>query len=93
MYEDIQDIFDVKIYVETDLNVRKERFMSRAVNARNQDLENAQKHWDYILDAGQKYVVPSRDNMDIILNGDCDLAYFAQILEYLYTITNNFESN
>ncbi len=91
MYEPIQDIFDIKIFVEADEEIRKERFMSRAVNARNQDLENAQKHWEYVLDAGKKYIIPSRDNMDIILNGDCNLPYFTQILEYLYTITNNFQ--
>ena len=91
MYDEIQDIFDIKIYVETDENIRKERFISRAVNARNQDPENAQKHWEYIQDAGKKYILPARPNMDIILNGDCNLPYFTQILEYLYTITNNFE--
>lgn len=91
MYDDIQDIFDIKIFVETDEEIRKERFMSRAVNARNQSYENALKHWEYIQDAGKKYIIPSRPNMDIILNGDCNLPYFTQILEYLYTITNNFQ--
>ena len=91
MYEGIQDVFDIKIYVETDVEIRKERFMSRAVNNRNQSLENALKHWEYIQDAGKKYILPARDNMDIIVNGDCNLPYFTQILEYLYTITNNFE--
>ncbi len=91
MYESIQDVFDIKIFVETDEEIRKERFMSRAVNARNQDPENALKHWEYIQDAGKKYITPSRPYMDIILNGDCNLPYFTQILEYLYTITNNFQ--
>lgn len=93
MYEAIQDVFDIKIYVETDVEIRKERFMSRAVNTRNQDAENALKHWEYVQEAGQKYITPSRKNMDIILNGDCNLPYFTQILEYLYTITNNFQKN
>lgn len=92
MYDAIQDVFDIKIFVETDEEIRKERFISRAVNARNQDPENALKHWNYILEAGKKYIVPSRENMDIILNGDCNLPYFTQILEYLYTITNNFQN-
>lgn len=91
MYEAIQDVFDIKIFVETDIEIRKERFMSRAVNNRNQDMENALKHWEYVLEAGRKYITPSRSKMDIILNGDCNLPYFTQILEYLYTITNNFE--
>ena len=92
MYGDNKDIFDVKIYIETDLEIRKERFMKRAYMERNQDLENAKKHWEYILGAGEKYIKPYRADADIILNGDSNLDYFAQILEYFYTITNNFDN-
>ena len=91
MYKDIKDIFDIKVYVETDIDIRRDRFMTRAYTERNQDLENAKKHWEYILGAGEKYVKPARNEADIILNGDTNLAYFCQILEYIHTITNNFE--
>lgn len=91
MYEDIKDIFDIKVYVETDLELRRERFMTRAYTERNQDLENAKKHWEYILVAGEKYVKPAKEYADIIINGDTNLAYFCQILEYIHTITNNFQ--
>ena len=90
MYKDIKDIFDIKVYVETDIDIRRDRFMTRAYTERNQDLENAKKHWDYILVAGEKYVKPARDEADIIINGDSNLLYFSQILEYIHTITNNF---
>ena len=92
MYKDIKDIFDIKVYVETDIDIRKERFLKRAYTERNQALEEAKKHWEYILGAGEKYVKPARAEADIILKGDTNLAYFSQILEYIYTITNNFES-
>ena len=39
----------------------------------------------------KKYVKQYRQNADIIINGDTDLEYFAQILEYMHTITNNFD--
>ena len=91
MYGNNSDIYDIKVYVETDINIRKERFMHRACTERNQDIDNAKKHWDYIMVAGEKYVKPYRDSADIIINGDSDLIYFSQILEYFYTITNNFE--
>ncbi len=91
MYKDLKDIFDIKVYVETGIDIRRDRFMTRAYTERNQDLENAKKHWDYILVAGEKYVKPAREEADIILNGDSNLLYFSQILEYIHTITNNFE--
>ena len=92
MYKDVKDIFDIKVYVETDINVRRERFMKRAYTERNQALDEAKKHWDYILGAGEKYVKPHRKEADMVLNGKADLKYFAQILEYIHTITNNFTS-
>ena len=92
MYGDNKDIFDVKVYVETDLEIRKQRFLKRAYTERNQDLENAKKHWEYILGAGERYVKPYRNQSDIIINGDTNLSYFSQILEYIHTITNNFDA-
>lgn len=91
MYKDVKDIFDIKVYVETDINIRRERFMKRAYTERNQALDEAKKHWDYILGAGEKYVKPAREEADIIINGDTNLTYFSQILEYIHTITNNFD--
>ena len=92
MYVENKDIFDVKVYVETDLEIRKHRFLRRAYTERNQDLENAKKHWEYILGAGEKYVKPYRNQSDIIINGNTNLNYFSQILEYIHTITNNFDT-
>ena len=91
MYNDVKDIFDIKVYVETDINIRRERFLKRAYTERNQALDEAKKHWEYILGAGEKYVKPAKAEADIILNGDTNLTYFCQILEYIYTITNNFD--
>ena len=92
MYEKVKDVFDIKIYVETDNEIRRSRFVSRAVEERNQDVENAMKHWNYISNAGEKYVKPFRKEADLVLNGNSDLKYLAQILEYIYMITNNFEN-
>lgn len=90
MYKDVKDIFDVKIYIEADCEERRRRFFCRAVE-RNQDAENAQKHWDYIQIAGEKYIQPFKAEADMVINGNSDLDYFSQILEYIHTITNNFE--
>lgn len=93
MYEKVKDVFDIKIYVETDNELRKNRFIARAIEERNQSEENALKHWDYIAQAGEKYVKPFRQDADLVLNGNSNLDYFSQILEYIYNITNNFEQD
>lgn len=89
MYKDVKDVFDIKVYIDVDYEERKQRFMNRAVQ-RNQNEENAQKHWEYIKLAGQKYVQPAKNEADFILNGNADLVYFSQILEYIHMTTNNF---
>ena len=91
MYDEVKDVFDIKIYVETENELRKTRFMTRAVEERNQSVENAQKHWDYISEAGNKYVKPFRKEADLVLNGNANLKYVAHILEYIYDITNNYQ--
>lgn len=88
-YSQVQNAFDIKIYIDLDNKTRRKRFMDRA-KIRNQDHENALKHWDYVCNAGKKYVIPTKQNCDIIANGECDLEYFAQILGYINLITNNF---
>lgn len=90
MYKDVKEIFDIKIYIEVDFEERKRRFLNRAID-RNQNEENAQKHWEYLKNAGQKYVQPAKNEADLVLNGNADLVYFSQILEYIHTITNNFQ--
>lgn len=90
MYKDVKDIFDIKIYIEVDCCEREKRFMNRAIE-RNQDQENAQKHWEYVMSAGQKYVQPVKSEADMVICGNADLDYFSQILEYIHTITNNFQ--
>ena len=91
MYRNVKDIFDVKIYIETQEDIRRERFIKRAEAERNQNKKNALKQWKYLISAGRKYVIPCREFADLVLDGNSDLNYFDQILEYIYTITNNFQ--
>ena len=89
IYDKVSDIFDIKVYIELDENIRKERFLKRAVQ-RNQDEPNAIKHWNYIQGAGKKYVSSHKNECDIIINGECDLEYFSEMIKYIHLITNNF---
>jgi len=90
MFEDVREIFDVKIYIEADEEVRKKRFLKRACTERNQSRENALKHWDYLKEKGCFYVKSCEKTADFVLNGCSDLKYFVQILEFIHTTTNNY---
>lgn len=91
MFEPVRDLFDIKIYVEVERKTRRKRFLERAKD-RNQDRENALKHWEYVENAGKKYIKPAKDFSDIVVNGECDLEYFSQVIEFINHITNSFEN-
>lgn len=89
MYNNVYDLFDIKIYIDIDREEQKERFLSRAAS-RNQNRENALKQLSYIRSASEKYILPHKHKWDIIVNGSVSIPYFEQIVEYLYGVTNNF---
>ena len=90
MYDNVYDLFDIKIYIDIDRDEQEERFLARAAS-RNQNRENALKQLKYIREASEKYILPHKHKWDIIVNGTVSIPYFEQIIEYLYGITNNFE--
>ncbi len=91
MFEPVRDLFDIKIYVDTTKKTRRKRFLNRA-ESRNQDMENALKHWNYIEEAGKKYIQPAMEFSDIIINGEADIEYFVQVVEFINHITNSFQN-
>ena len=90
MYDNVYDLFDIKIYIDIDRKEQEERFLARAVT-RNQNRENALKQLKYIREASEKYILPHKHKWDMIVNRTVSIPYFEQIIEYLYGITNNFE--
>lgn len=53
MYDNVYDLFDIKIYIDIDRNEQEERFLARAAS-RNQNRENALKQLKYIREASVK---------------------------------------
>lgn len=92
MYGDVADLFDLKLYVDIDPEIQEKWFVYRAQTSRNQNEENARKQLAYVREASKKYILPKKDNSDIIINGASSLEYFSQIINYIYTITNNFSA-
>ncbi|MBQ3310910.1 hypothetical protein IJG72_02410 [bacterium] len=68
MLDDISDLFDVKIYVETDDYTRKDRMLKRAPN-RGHSPSVALQQWEMVKAAGEKYVKPFKEKCDIVLEG------------------------
>ena len=62
---------NLKIFVDTDANVRLERLIKRDTKERGLDIEYIMSKYENTLKPmHDKYVEPSKKNADIILNGD-----------------------
>lgn len=92
MYSPVSELFDVKLYVDIDPEIQEKWFLYRAQTSRNQNEENARKQLAYVRKASKKYILPKKDASDVIINGASSLSYFSQIIEYIFTITNNFSN-
>ena len=90
MYGEVKDLLDVKVFIKTSDEKRRQRFLERA-GERNQSEENALKYWDYVQTLGEKYVKPCKKEADLVISGSANLEYFSQIIEYIHRITNNFQ--
>lgn len=92
MHGAVASLFDIKLYVDIDPEIQEKWFIYRAQTSRNQNEENARKQLAYVREASKKYILPKKDASDIIINGASSLNYFAQIIDYVHTITNNFSN-
>ena len=78
--EEVRDIMDVKVYVFTPLDVIKERWYKRAVS-RGKTGEAADLQFKDVNETAQKYIRPTYQIADCIINGMVDK-------EYIKVITN-----
>lgn len=72
LYDDIHDVFDLKIFVDIEPEVQQARYLSRC-KERNQAVEDAKKQLEIVTQSAQTYIRPTRKHADIVINGDADL--------------------
>ncbi len=69
--QELTKLMNLKIFVDTDANVRLERLIKRDTKERGLDIEYIMsKYKNTLKPMHDKYVEPSKKNADIILNGD-----------------------
>lgn len=78
--EEVRDIMDVKVYVFTPLEVIKERWYKRAVS-RGKTGEAADLQFKDVNETAQKYIRPTYQLADCIINGMVDKEYIKIITD------------
>lgn len=69
MYDEIRDLFDIKIYVDIDHEIQIKRYLNRAID-RNQSREDAYKQFCMIEQLAKKFLRPLKNDVDIVINGN-----------------------
>lgn len=72
LYDDIHDVFDLKIFVDIEPEIQQARYLSRC-KERNQAIEDAKEQLKIVTQSAQTYIRPTRKHADIVINGDADL--------------------
>ena len=68
--ENIRELFDLKVYIDTDDDIRILRRMERDINERGRHIESVKTQYiTTVKPMHKKYVEPSRDFADIVVYG------------------------
>ena len=80
-YPEVRDLFNIRLYVEVNDEIRIERYIKRAVASRNQSELDAIKQYETINKSAKIYLRPQRKYADIIINGNAEISDIEEIAE------------
>lgn len=89
MYSPVRELLDAQIYVDVEPEVQEKRYIARAKRERNQTEEDAQKQLDYVRAAAKKYILPKKNNSDIIIDGCVSKENFKDLIAQIFDRFNN----
>ena len=68
--EKLRQLYDMKIFVQADKDVRTQRFWERAASRNVTPANGGQALYDRVMEMHDQHVQPSSKNADIIINGN-----------------------
>lgn len=90
LYDKVHDLFDIKIYIDVDEDIRKERYLSRA-KQRNQSLEEVKEQWEIVNKSAIKYIRPTKKHADIVINGSIEIRQLKNFASDLLSTVASFK--
>lgn len=91
-YQDLLELSDLKIFVDTDADIRLTRRLIRDTKDRGYDVEGVlDKYLETVKPSHDAFIDPSKKNADIIIPGDRDFDKVLYMLNgyLLYELVNN----
>jgi uridine kinase len=68
LYKPVVDLFDFKIYLQADKELQYKRYLARA-HERGQTEVQAANQFKIVSDMAQKYIIPTKQEADIVVKG------------------------
>ena len=90
LYDKVHDLFDIKIYIDVDEDIRKERYISRA-QQRNQSIEEVKEQWEIVNKSAIKYIRPTKKHADIVINGSINIKQLKNFASDLLSTVASFK--
>lgn len=73
-YPDVLPIYDLKVYMHTNLNLCLDRRIERDVAERARTQQSVVRQYnDTVRPMAERYVLPTRQNADIVVSGEADV--------------------
>ena len=88
-YEEVSDVFDFKIYVDIDIDTRKERFINRS-KERQIEEGDINEMWNRVATAGEKYIQPRKKDADIVVSGDINIDTMGLIISKFNNLISKY---
>lgn len=66
LFEEVKDLFDIKIYIEIDKQIQFERYKKRA-SERGHNPSKIEKQFQMLLESAEKYIIPNKKFSDLII--------------------------
>lgn len=82
---ELEDVVDIGIYVDCKPEILRERWFERAPS-RNIFREEAEKQFKDVKEKAQTYIIPTKEQADVILNGEASLAKVEEFVNELHNI-------
>ncbi len=79
----LKTVSDVKVYIQTSFELIKERWYKRAAS-RGKTGKAADMQFEIVNAAAEKYIRPTLENADVVLNGEVEPAYISFIIQKIF---------
>lgn len=81
--QQIKDIFDLKIFVDIPEELCRLKYIQRAPE-RNKTREQSEMYWNITNYASKKYILPTKNNADLVINGHANSENMRPVIKGLF---------